>query len=142
MGVRGRKSAAELAIVRSIKSAPPPEPPAELTKDQKRIWCEIVVGEPPELFRAAAAKALLADYCRHRDTAELLAAEIDRFRGDWLREPGGPERLSLLCRTRDREVRAGVSLLTKLRCTNQSRILPRGAGVLARDAPRGPRPWD
>jgi hypothetical protein len=80
MGKRGRKSIAEqtIAVIGGNLDARP-EAPGDLTARQMEIWNETVATEPPNYFSSAAARGILADYCRHRAEAERLARVIDDF---------------------------------------------------------------
>jgi len=46
---------------------------------------------------------LLADYCRHRETAEKINAMIDGFEPEWLKEAGGLGRYQTLLKIRETE---------------------------------------
>lgn len=141
MGTRGRKSAAELSVVKGAFGQRP-DPPADLTEDQARIWTEIVASEPANFFNTAALRALLADYCRHRAASEMISGVINTFKADWLKTAEGAKRYHDLLKMRDLESRGAITAATKLRLTNQSRYTPQAAGTASRNAPRAPRPWE
>jgi hypothetical protein len=139
---RGRKSVAELTVVRGAFGTGRPPPPEDLTDRQAAIWREVVETEPAEFFATAVTRALLADYCRHRDSSEQLSAGVSAFKPEWLKEEDGPGRLNTLLIMRDREVRATTTLATKLRLTNQSRYQTQPAARAAARAATGTRPWE
>jgi hypothetical protein len=71
-----RKSAASLAVLRPPDARPqPPEPPAELTPSQARIWRDVAASRPADWFDAGAGTLLVA-FCRHVDTGNTLAGLI------------------------------------------------------------------
>lgn len=139
---RGRKSAAELTVVKGGFGTGRAPPPPGLTERQTEIWRDVVETEPTEFFATAATRGLLADLCRHRETSEQLSEAVAKFKPEWLREKGGPERYGQLLGMRDREVRATTTLATKLRLTNQARYATRGAARAAANATQGARPWE
>ena len=141
MRSRGRKSQAELSVVR-VAFGKRPEPPADLTTEQAAIWREIVASEPADFFNTAALRALLADYCRHREAGEMISGVINTFKADWLKNAEGANRYHGLLKMRDLENRAAASAATKLRLTNQARYTPQAAATASRNAGRAIRPWE
>jgi hypothetical protein len=141
MAQRGRKSAAELAVVRQITDHRPP-PPDDLTEAQAVEWRRIVARMPGDWF-PIETQPLLAALCRHIVQARSIAAMISEFRPAWAAEDGGLERLDRLGKMLDREHRAMSSLATKLRLTNQARY-DAAKAARAERAPgaSGKRPWD
>jgi len=112
-----------------------------LTKRQAEIWRDVVETEAAELFATAATKNLLVDYCRARETAETYTNLIERFTPEWLTTEEGLDRFRAICRGRDVETRAAVTLAMKLRLTNQSRYVKDHSVVASRKA-AGQRPWE
>jgi hypothetical protein len=141
MRQRGRKSAAELAVVVQGEFGRRPEPPDYLTERQAEIWRETTASEPIDFFATAALRGLLADYCRHRQAAEDVSAIIDSFKPEWLRNSEGVKRYRDLVHIREIETRAAMNMARSLRLTNQSRYMPRGAARAGLNA-SGPKPWD
>jgi hypothetical protein len=119
-----------------------PAPPDDLNVTQAEIWRTIVASEPAEFFNTATLKSMLADVCRHRETASKLSAVIDSFQAEWLKVGEGAKRYASLLKMRDLEIRAAASLATKLRLTNQSRYIPQSAARMSRDAVKGTKPWE
>ncbi|MEK6216517.1 MAG: hypothetical protein N2B03_04770 [Boseongicola sp.] len=66
MGTRGRKSAAELAIIGAggIAVARRLDPPSLISDEMAKVWRGIVNGKPADWFDAGSAP-VLAQYCRH-----------------------------------------------------------------------------
>jgi hypothetical protein len=141
MQQRGRKKLADAVVIEGMfgKRA---EPPPELPPRQVEIWLETVSTEPVEHFSSAATKAMLADYCAHRESVENIESVIRLFQPDWLKSAEGVKRYSELIKIRDSETRAASTLATKLRLTNQSRYTPKTAATAARNTEKGFRPWD
>jgi hypothetical protein len=140
MGIRGRKSAASLAVVRMISDSRP-QPPEELTEEQAEEWLAVTRRMPADFF-PREVHPLLSAYCRHILSFRHLSKLIDEFKPTWLAEAGGLERLDRLGKMRDREGRALSSAATRLRLTPQSRMHQRSAARAAdRGGTGGPRPW-
>lgn len=141
---RGRKSAAEreaaaLAVIKGSFGTRP-EPPEELTMDQKEIWRRVTAGEPPEFFATVTAQNLLRDYCRHVDEANRLSVALDS-----LDDPldGDLPKYKTFLNLRDRETKAAADKATKLRLTNQSRYNPqKAARVVQNHAVTSSKPWE
>jgi hypothetical protein len=143
MRQRGRKSAAaQAAVVIAGGFGTRPEPPADLTPRQGDIWREIVGSEDPNFFNTGALRGLLAAYCRHREAYEGISAIINGFDPQWLKASEGAKRYKDLLKMRDLETRGATSLATKLRLTNQSRYTEKTSATAARNALKGPRPWE
>jgi hypothetical protein len=139
---RGRKSVADLTVVKGNFGDGRPLPPAELTERQQAIWREVTATEPADFFATEALRGLLADYCAHRESSEQVGSIIATFKPEWLKAADGAKRYKLLLQMRELETRASASLATKLRLTNQSRYQPKAAGTAFRNASTGPKPWD
>lgn len=142
---RGRKSAADLNVIQFLPKKP--DPPAELTDDQAAIWRDLVNGESEPFFAARGARALLAMYCEHKATADKLNASIASVPVDQaLRTESGMKRITEMLKLRERETRVCLTILTKLRLTNQARWQPKSATVAAESDPTAnddrPPPWE
>lgn len=141
MATRGRKSAAALSVVAgSIDGRP--QPPSDLTKFQKELWKRTVAGEPLDQFRTATLQQLLKEYCRHCETAGVLADQIEGFDPAWLADKDGLKRYDKLLAMRDRETKAIGDKATKLRLTNQSRYTPQAAATAAKNSGGPAKPWE
>jgi hypothetical protein len=139
---RGRKSSAETAVVITGSFGNRPEPSSDLTDRQAEIWREVVASEAADFFSTAAARNMLMDYCRHRESLEGISAIIGTFQPEWLKNSEGAKRYHSLLRMRELETRAATSLATKLRLTNQSRYTPQAASTASRNAAKGLKPWE
>ncbi len=140
MAKRGRKSAADLQVIKVDFERPPA--PKALNERQSEIWDRTVVDEADGHFKTKALQDMLADYCRHREMAESFGTIINEFKPEWVKSTKGAAKLGSLLRMRDLESRAAADKATKLRMTNQSRYTPQAAGTVARDAAEGPAPWE
>lgn len=136
-----RRKAAPLTVIPGAFGTGRPPPPVNMTDRQAAIWREVVETEAVGLFGTAATKNLLSDYCRHRETAETYSVLIEAFDREWLKTEDGLNRFRAICRGRDVETRAAVTLAMKLRLTNQSRYVKDAADLTSRKA-SGVRPWE
>jgi hypothetical protein len=136
-----RKPAAAIGVIPG-NFGERPEPPDDLNGRQAAIWKETVASEPSDFFETAATRALLSDYCRHREAAEILSATIDSFLPEWIRSEDGGKAYTMFLRGRSAETRAAVYLATKLRLTNQSRMRAERAATAGRHSSKGVRPWE
>lgn len=143
MGQRGRKTsaAAEVSVVAG-SFGKRPEPPADLSEAEAEIWRETVASEAADFFATAALRGMLADYCRHRASANKVSDVINVFQADWLKNAEGAKRYHGLLKMRDLETRAAADKATKLRLTNQSRYTPQSAATASKNAAKGLRPWE
>jgi hypothetical protein len=138
MNQRGRKSAAALAVI-PLGQRQRPGPPKELTPSQAETWRSIVAGLPPEWFEKVPE--LLVAYCRHVETANVIAREIDAFDKSALTTATGIQRFNRLLSMGARESAVIAHLATKLRLTPQSRYTPHGAAAAANRTP-AVNPWE
>jgi len=143
MNQRGRRSAAaQAAVVIAGGFGTRPEPPTDLTERQAEIWREIVSSEDPNFFNTGALRGMLSEYCRHREASEGISKIINSFDPQWLKANEGAKRYKDLLKMRDLETRGATSLATKLRLTNQSRYNAQSGATAARNAAKGPKPWE
>lgn len=141
MGVRGRKSVASQTVVVG-GFGQRPEPPRDLSEEAAAIWRATVASEASDFFRTAALRSMLADYCRHSSTADIISSEIDAFDPEWLKDVVGLKRFGALLKLRDLETKASADKATKLRLTNQSRYTPQAAATAAKNAGVQKKPWE
>jgi hypothetical protein len=139
MKTRGRHSAASQVIAGGFTERP--EPPKNLTLRQNAIWREVVASEDPNFFNTGVLRGLLADYCRSRATAEGITAVIEASAEVWMQDSESVANHERLLRMRDRELKAMVTVATKLRLTNQSRYVPHTAATAAKKTPKEDLPW-
>lgn len=142
MRSRGRRSVADQAVIIAGTFGKRPDPPEGLTERQAEIWRATVASEHADFFSTAALRALLTDYCRHREAAEKIASVLDVFQTEWLKNSEGAKRFGDLLRLHELETRAAMMLATKLRITNQSRYDTQAAGTAARNTAKGAKPWE
>ena len=143
MATRGRKSAAsaEVSVIAGTFGQRP-EPLPELSDEEAEIWRATVASEAADFFTTAALRGMLADYCRHRASADKVSEVINVFKADWLKNDEGAKRYHSLLKMRDLETRAAADKATKLRLTNQSRYTPQAASTAAKNAAKGFKPWE
>jgi hypothetical protein len=77
---RGRKSAAQLAMIGShgIETNPRPKPPLDFSKEERAEWKRQVGAMPADYF-PAETHPILAQYCRHIVRSRWIASEIARM---------------------------------------------------------------
>jgi hypothetical protein len=140
MQQRGRRSTASLSVVAGRIDGRP-NAPATLSKAQLEVWDQTVAGEAAAMFRTPATQQLLMGYCRHVESANMLAKMVDDFLPEWMIESSGLDRYNRLLMMRDRETRAVSAVATKLRITNQSRYDEKTASTAAK-ASAERKPWE
>lgn len=139
MQQRGRKSAASLSIVAGTIDGRP-NPPESLSDDEAEVWRRVVASEGKDTFKTAALQEMLEGYCAHiieaRNLTEQLrsAPEIETAADVRVRKD--------LLSMREKEMRAAVSIATKLRITNQSRYQPSVAATAVNQASTERKLWE
>ena len=140
MAKRGRKSAAELSVVRVALEGHRPPPPDDLTAQQARTWREIVESVPGG-WVSRAQEPLLAAYCRHVFAADRISTMVDNCKPDF-EDRTSLQRFDKLLAMRERETKALSSLATRMRLTQQSQMHARTAARAMSDAHGGPKLWE
>lgn len=96
-----------------------PEPPADLTREQREEWRAVVNRLPADWF-PRETHAMLTAYCRHVCEARRIAGIISAH----VKDPGITEAwlkmYDRLLKAQERESRAMQLCATRLRFTNQS----------------------
>lgn len=145
MKQRGRKSPSALAVV-PLGEIPRLRAPAELTRDETRIWDTVVAAESADWFNGAT-RPLLAQYARHVIRARQVAALIQALEASVAAQAvanqreeavvmlGAVKALDKLCRMQERESKAISTLATKMRITQQSTRNQRGNKIESK------KPW-
>lgn len=110
MGTRGRKSAADLALVTPDGSVSRPRPPAELTSEQADEWRSVVNSLPAEQF-PRAVHGLLAGYCRHAVALRHVGQLIDAHEQE---EQVDIQTYDRLLKMQERETRCLASIAIRL----------------------------
>jgi len=129
----GRKSVAELGVKVSALEVKRPEPPDELSDEEKATWSIIAATKPADWWRQDTYPLLVA-YCSHIENAKRIDRLLTAVRSDeYMRDDDVDfgeylNCLDKLMRARDRESRALISLARSMRISQQAVILPRGAG--------------
>jgi hypothetical protein len=143
MGTRGRKSGEEITSgALTLFETRRPAPPHGLSEAERTVWRD-VVGCMAAGWLARSQYPILTAYCRHTVRAEMLAAEIEGFRPEWLVVEGGLARLDKIMAMAERETRAITACARSMRLTHQAQVRPPSAGsAAARQPPDGRRPWD
>lgn len=140
MGQRGRKSGASLSVIAgSIDGRP--QPPEDLTSDQRDVWIRTVGSESADFFRSAASQQILKEYCRHVISAGKLGRMINTIEAMDILTPTDGAAYETLLKLRDRETKALSDKATKLRLTNQSRYTPQAAATAAKKGATEAKPW-
>jgi hypothetical protein len=140
MAARGPKSAAALSVVAGTIDGRP-QPPKDLTEEQRDIWRRVVASENSGFFNTAALQLLLREFCRHVDTALVLTRLIESYEPEWLATDEGLDRYGKLLQLRERETKALTDKATRLRLTNQSRYTPQAAATASKNVPTA-KPWE
>lgn len=80
---------------------------------------------------------MLAQYCRHKVQADIIAQQLEAFDPAWMAEEEGLKRFDKLGAMLERETRAINALLRSMRLTQQSLIRADKAGATK----KGRKPW-
>jgi hypothetical protein len=147
---RGRKNPAdveaakpELTVIQGDFGKRRPDPPNGLTPRQTEIWRSIVDDEPLDYFSTQATQDMLKDYCVVRDKLEEITVVLNEFPMDaGLKNVKGIRHYLNLQKSFDYNMRAAVTLSTKLRLTNQSRYTALSAATASQNTLKGIKPWD
>lgn len=124
MNKRGPKSAAELAIVPTIKPAASRlAPPKHLSPGARTVWLEITASRPPEFFDAGAVP-LLETLCTATSEHRRLSA--------WLERITDLDELAKVTRLLDAHALRIGSAATKLRLSNQAKYDAQRASSMAK----------
>jgi hypothetical protein len=113
-----------------------PDPPSQLSPEEAKEWAAIVGSLPPDFF-PREVHPILIQLCRLIISAADVAALLREV------SPSNPDEFATYTRLLSLQMALSggiASLLTKLRCTNQSRYSTRTAerqSVKART-----KPWD
>jgi hypothetical protein len=135
-----RKSAAALAVATPLN--PRPEPPHELTDEEREVWRAVVATKPADWF-TRDTHPLLVQYCRMTLRARQLAQMHERLVD--IENPADAVR-SFDALVKLEATVSGVlaTLATKMRLSQQSKYGARGAEGVARRGGEGSgaKPWE
>lgn len=137
MADRGRKSAASLVVASPTSLSHRLAPPLYLTAAQKAVWVSVVNSKPADWFGEEHAP-MLAQYCRHKVTADLIAQQQECFEPNWMTDDEGLKRFNVLAAAMERESRCMNALLRSMRLTQQSLIR---ADKVVHSQGKGRKPW-
>lgn len=130
MGIRGRTSAADLAVVAGsgAKALPRrPDAPAELSDAEVRTWREIVASLAVDWFTTGDLP-VLAEYCRAVSLANRAAEACEDAPLTVTGAQGG-EIVNPVFRVQDMAAKRVASLAVKLRLAQSSRYGARAAAT-------------
>jgi hypothetical protein len=96
----------------------------------------MINARPAEWFGPEHA-GMLAQYCRHKIQADLVAQQLQAFDPAWLADDDGLQRFDKLSAMQDRESKTITALLRSMRLTQQSMIR---ADKVVRNS-IGRKPW-
>jgi len=126
MKQRGRKQNLQLAKESPISAVDRPEPSIELTPEQRLVWITVVNSLPAEWFEDYSTQTL-TQYCRHVVEARRIAGLIEKLlddSGETLDIVEFTTAYDKLLKLQERESRIILSLMTKMRLTQQSTWSP------------------
>jgi len=137
MAARGKTSAASLAVASPASLSHRLAPAAGLTAAQKSVWVSVVNAMPADWFGEEHGP-MLAQYCRHKVNADLIAQQQEAFDPAWLVDDEGLKRFDKLAACMERETRTMNALLRSMRLTQQSLIR---ADKVVKNQGKGLKPW-
>lgn len=134
MGLRGRKSAEHLNVVRVGPERP--KPPKKISKAGRKIWKDIVAAHPPGYFRRGAIPLLFA-YCEavavHAEACILIQ------KGLLVKTAGGSYKNNPAIAIQTAKAGEMAQLASKLRLSPSSYRDRDVAGVESREKPKSKR---
>lgn len=133
MTQRGRKSAAQMSVVK-LEVKERPKPPETLTGREAKEWRKIVDAMPVDWFTEETLP-LLANLCRHIVSGEMLSERINAT------DMSDTMEMNRLMTMRSRETTLMLHCATKLRLTNQSRMRTETAGRKVKNN-IAKKPWE
>lgn len=141
MGVRGRKSAASMAIsVASPELEKLPQPTAYLSPEEDTEWRRIISSRAGDII-GVEAYSLLVEYCRAIVIGNKIAAQLDAFDVSWLADDDGLKRFDKLHQIAARNQGVMTTLATKLRISTTSTIRPENASTIMKKGEKK-KPWE
>lgn len=118
---RGRKSLASVstAVIPRLVKDDRLAPPAHITDAERDVWLQAVNDQPPQAFSEVHIP-LMEMYCRHVVYSRIMAEELLNFSRHLVGSGEGIGLYDKMLKIHEREVRAAVSIATKLRITRQA----------------------
>ena len=136
MAARGKQSLASLAVAAPVGVDFRLQPDPSLTAAQKAVWVSVTNARPADWF-GPEHSGMLAQYCRHKVQADLVAQQLERFDPAWLADEDGLKRYDKLSAMLERETRCINALLRSMRLTQQSLV----RADKAVQTTKGRKPW-
>jgi hypothetical protein len=133
-----KRSAAALSVV---ATHPRPEPPGDLSEQQRATWVAVVATKPADWFGADSFPLLVA-YCKAIEVYGVIAAQVETFDAEWMLTPEGLNRYDKLTKILDRQAKQLSSLATKMRLSQQSRMSERKAETAHQKNGGERKPWE
>lgn len=116
MKQRGKKSLKAVDSNLPISAVERPEPPSDLTPEQRLEWIYVVNSVRADWFSDETHR-MLAQYCKHVVTANHIAQLIEQEEGE---KEIDLERYDKLLKMQERESRAILALARSMRLTQQA----------------------
>jgi hypothetical protein len=136
---RGRKPAAAVEITPMMPGAGRPEPPAELDPIEARIWRDVVDALPGHWIDLAGQLILRRLVCQAA-IAERKEQRIRQLSCD--ASDAASEQLDALAVSHTAVAKTVAYLLTQLRATPRSRMMPRDVKFEPSHREPESRPWE
>lgn len=137
MDQRGRKSAAQLAVVRPLNTELP-APPDHFDDEQAQLWCEVVATKPADWWDAGTYP-LLETYVRTIVEYRKVSEMVEKCHP--LKGPMDFEQYEKIQKMQDRLHKAILTNATKMRLSQQSKYGARQADTAAKSGSSG-KPWE
>jgi hypothetical protein len=135
---RGRKSAAAVEITPMMPGAGRPEPPAELNEVEAKIWHDVVDALPGHWIDLAGQLILRRLVCQ----AAFAERKERKLRELWNDSAAADEAIDALAASHGVTAKTVAYLLTQLRATPRSRMVPRDARFEPSRREPESRPWE
>ena len=128
------KPSAESLSIAAVSIPVRPDPPAELTPYEAKVWNDVVSTKPPEWFESDSYPLLKA-YCIAAGRHYEIGLEI---KNHLIQSPEARD----LMRLEDMYAKQLKGLATSMRLTQQSRYTPGAAATANKKAASGKKPWE
>ena len=140
MKSRGRKSIANLTVLRFERA--PIEPPAgaALNEREAEHFRKLIACKPADHYDGATV-GLLVSLVRSLAASDRLSAALNELPFDEFAARYGLRELNRLLDLCERQARLTLMLMTRLRMTHQTTMRAETAAAIATHAPTLPRPW-
>lgn len=136
----GRKSAAELSVVR-ITAADRPEPPNYLTDWQQALWRSVTATKPAEWF-SDDTLPLLEAYVEASLTHRNVSAAMRNFTAEQLADEDMGRQYGALGQQQARAAGVLAQMAIKMRLSQSARYGARGASGAHERTLKTAKPWE